>query len=120
MTEETRRYLVIVELSDTAIERLQILVPRLQNILARLSTEPPQQAFRSVSADMFGYFIRSTLVAGQISARIESPGKQGPRHGPPIEQPVLLGKDSLFIIEIGEDFSAGRGFTRAGAWLQHH
>jgi|SRR5580704_4168541 hypothetical protein len=68
------RFLVIVMLGDSSPSRLQTLVPRLQEVLAALSTEPTQQAFRSATADIFGYFLRSTLRAGQLLGRLETPG----------------------------------------------
>ena len=120
MAEETRRYLVILSLSDTTPQRLETAVPHLRDILARLSTTAPETAFRSKKADMVGFFIRSTKVAAQISARLESPGKESFYADTPIEEPPLSGADSLFVVEIGEDFKAGRGFTRAGTWLQRH
>ncbi len=120
MVEEARRYLVIISLSDTAPQRLRSLAPHLQDILARLSTEAIEIAFRSVTADMFGFFVRSTLAADQIIARLESPGREGFYEDDSVEEPGLTGADSLFVIEIGEDFKAGRGFTRAGTWLQRH
>jgi len=85
-----------------------------------MSTEPIEQAFRSVTADMFGYFIRTKLVARQIAAAIESPGKQAWIYDKTTVPPFLNNQDAILVVEIGEDFLAGRGFTRAGTWLQHH
>jgi hypothetical protein len=103
------RFLVIVMLGDSSPSRLQTLVPRLQEVLAALSTEPTQQAFRSATADIFGYFLRSTLRAGQLLGRLETPD-------PP---PFLDNADSLLILEIGEDISA-IGRSNTWRWLQHH
>ncbi len=120
MTEETRRYLVIVSLSDSTPQRLGVIVPWLQDVLAQISTDTLEMAFHSMTRDIFGYFVKSSGTAGQIKARLESPGKQSFQPSTEIEQPMLFGEDSLFIIEIGEDFQAGKGFTRAGTWLQRH
>ena len=120
---ETRRYLVILSLKTTEPARLQALVPSLKEVLSSVSREPIEQVFRSVTADVFGFFIRSRLAAGQIVAAIESPGKawwQKDNGRIPDVEPFLQTGDALMVVEIGEDFVAGFGFTRAGNWLQHH
>ena len=119
----TRRYLVILSLKSTEPARLQTLVPTLKEVLSNVSTEPIEQVFRSVKADVFGFFIRSRLVAGQIVAAIESPGKdQWLRDHDRIPDiaPFLQSGDGLMVVEIGEDFKATVGFTRAQTWLQRH
>lgn len=108
-TEETR-YHVIVKLSAADPLRLQKLVPALQAALDRISIAPVEQVFRSATADVFGYFIRSNLRAHQILAAIEAPNGG----------PFLDGKDAVFVFEVGSQFSAGVGFTRAATWLQRH
>ncbi len=119
----TRRYLVILNLKSTEPARLQTLVPSLKDVLSNVSTEPIEQVFRSVRADVFGFFIRSRLVAGQIVAAIQSPGKkswQQDNDRIPDIAPFLQSGDGLMVVEMGEDFRAEVGFTRAGTWLQHH
>lgn len=119
----TRRYLVILSLKSTEPARLQTLVPTLKEVLSNVSTEPIEQVFRSVTADVFGFFIRSRLVAGQIVAAIESPGEdQWLRDHDRIPNiaPFLQSGDGLMVVEIGEDFKATVGFTRAQTWLQRH
>jgi hypothetical protein len=53
---EGTRYLVILTLAGSSRNRLITLVPNLQNVLKGLSAEPIEQAFRSTTADTFGYF----------------------------------------------------------------
>ena len=120
---KTRRYLVILNLESTELARLQTLIPSLEAVLSNVSTEPIEQVFRSVTADVFGFFIRSRLVAPQIVAAIQSPGKnrwQQDNDRIPDIEPFLQSGDGLMVVEIGEDFKAEVGFTRAGTWLQHH
>ena len=120
---ETKRYLVILNLKSTEPARLQTLVPSLKAVLSNVSTEPIEQVFRSVTADVFGFFIRSRLVPRQIVAAIQSPGKalwQKDNDRIPDIGPFLQSGDGLMVVEIGEDFQAEAGFTRAGTWLQHH
>ena len=110
------RYLVLVKLHDSSPAKLVKLVPRLQEQLSRLSKATPEQVFRSATADVFGYFISSTLKARQIVAAIESPGSS---YLSDVE-PILDGKDGLFVLELADDFTATTGFTRSGTWLQHN
>ena len=119
----TKRFLIVVSLGSTEPSRLVDLVPSLQKVLQSLSTETPEQAFRSATADIFGYFIRSRLTARQITSAIESPGRVSVQLEEAYAQdihPFLDNKDGVLAIEIGKDFSAGVGFTRVGTWLQHH
>lgn len=92
------------------------LVPALQKELASMSEAPPEQAFRSVTADMFGYFIKTKMVSRQIVAAIQSPRQLSPRD----YFTILEGKDKLFVMEVGADFMGTEGFTRATTWLQRH
>lgn len=119
MTKAGKQFLIVIQLGNTEVSRLQSLVPRLQEHLARISTEPVEQAFRSVTADLFGYVIRSRMVAGQIAASIETPQKDDSLFAPTVS-PLLDGRDNLFVVELGEDTETRRGFNRLGAWLQHH
>lgn len=114
--QDTKRYLVIFHLRDSSAARLLRLIPRLQEGLGRLSKSPIEQAFRSVTADLFAYGITSTMAPAQLVAAIESPGRQWHSE----TEPYLLGDDHLMVMEIGRDFSAGPGFTRFGTWLQRH
>lgn len=119
----TRRYLVIINLKSAEPARLQTIVPPLKIVLSSVSTEPIEQVFRSVTADVFGFFIRSRLVAGQIVAAIESPGKKSWQRDDdriPDIAPFLQSGDGLMVVEMGEDFKATVGFTRAQTWLQRH
>ena len=71
---ERRTFLVIFQLNNASHQRLATMIPRLTALLGRLSKEPIEQAFRSATADLFGYSIISNLNAAQIKAAIESPG----------------------------------------------
>ena len=109
-----RSYLVVIELADTKVDRLKMLAPSLIDVLNSLSNTPSEQAFRSVNADLFGYFVKTKLVSRQISAAIQSPN-------PKLNiTPFLTNEDGIFVLELGDDFLAGKGFTRAATWLQHH
>lgn len=117
MTEpsDTRRYLVLVQMGESSPQRLQMVVPRLQETLQRISTAGTEQLFRSITADYFGYLIRSKMNAHQIAAAIESPSPTIGR----IVEPILDGKDRLSVHELGQDH-ASRWTTRALTWLQRH
>ena len=112
------RYLVVIRLKDASPARLRKVVPDLLRVLARLSDgHPAEQVFRAATGDLFGYIISSKLNAAQIHAGIESPGGS---HRAKAEDVVLEGGDAAFVLEVGNDFAAGHGFTRVGTWLQRH
>jgi hypothetical protein len=113
------RYLVIVSVGNASAANLMKVVPKVKEALTKLSSEPLEQAFRAVSGDTFGFFIRSQRQPGQIVAALQSPG--GPEWSDaPFKEPFLGGADNLFVIELGEKFYATTGFGRAGTWLQRH
>ncbi|SEG61170.1 hypothetical protein [Bosea lathyri] len=114
--DKLKRFLVLVRVYDTTRDNLAKVVPPLQAQLAQLGQGSPEQVFRSLGGDTFGYFISSKLASGQILAALESPGKGGYAG----TEPFLGGKDALFVMEIGSDFQASQGFTRAGTWLQRN
>jgi hypothetical protein len=116
-----KRYLVILSLKDATVPHLAEVIPRIQQTLARLATESPQQAFRTRHGDTVGYLLRSRSHAREIATRLQTPAKQplGLRITQ-AEMPFLTNADAIFVIELGEDFHATAGFTRAGTWLQHH
>jgi hypothetical protein len=118
MTKEGKQFLVVLQLGKADVQRLQSLVPKLKKHLESLSNEPIEQVFRSVSADIFGYAIRSKLAAGQIAASIETPERDSSREL--TKPPFLDSRDHVLVLELGEDFQAGPGFTRFGTWLQRH
>lgn len=113
---ESRHLLVVFHLAACTPERLRDVVPRIQAALTKLSEEPIEQAFRSSNADLFGYAIKSKLAAKAIQAALESPGGKYRSDA----YPPLDGADNLLVLEIGADYSAGKGFTRLGTWLQRH
>ena len=114
---DARQYAVIVQLGrNTSPQRLAEMIPRLRDQLSALSEGPPEQLLRSVTADLFGWLIRSKMTAPQIHAAIESPGRYT---GPKVD-PFLDGSDGLIVLQVGPDFLAGKGFTRVGTWLQRH
>lgn len=122
MEKEGSRFLVVLRLGSTSPQRLTDLIPALQDTLQGLSTEPIEQAFRSATADVFGYFIRAKRYASQIYSAIQSPGLPAHEREPDTTYMTefLDNQDHLMVLEIGEDFRAGQGFSRVGAWLQHH
>jgi hypothetical protein len=106
-----RRFLVVVRLGDTSPRHLSAVVPPLQTQLASVSAVAPEQVWRSVNADVFGYFIKSSMNAGQISAALDKP----------VKMPAFLGgHDSVLVIEVGTDFSASQEFTMPITWLRRN
>lgn len=113
--KESMRYIVLFQMYNADAQRLGRIVPRIVEMLQRISSTGTEQFFRSVHGDVFAYFVRSTMNAAQVAAAIESPG---PAYGTRV-LPILDGNDKVTVIEIGPDFS-GRGIGRAAVWLQRH
>jgi|HubBroStandDraft_1064217.scaffolds.fasta_scaffold304047_2 hypothetical protein len=116
MTEQIKRLLVIVQLKAPTMERIQKVVPLLQEALRKISREPVETAFRSAGSDTFGFFIKTNLRPRGILDRIQAPGHSII----PDQRPFLDGGDSVFALELGSDWSATEGFSRAYTWLQRH
>lgn len=110
------QFLVIFNLKNAKPPRLITMIPQLESLLKGLSKQPIEIAFRSATADIYGYGLVSEMNASQLKAAIESPGRS--RFSD--KEPVLEGDDRLMILELGKDFHAGEGFTRFGTWLQRH
>lgn len=111
------RYLVIVQLGQATVSHVSNLVPSLQAELGAMSKEPVELAFRSATADLFGFFVDTDLAPQQIRARIESPGGVSSLTS---KMPILEGNDALLIIQLGAEADSTKGFTRALTWLQRH
>lgn len=121
LTNLGTQYLAIFRLADHSHERLGKVVPRIQDALERMSNGSVEIALRSVNGDIFGYFLRFRLNSKQIKVNIESPAKSTARYSfNQNDIPMLSGNDSVMVLSLGEDFVAGKGFTRAGTWLQRH
>jgi hypothetical protein len=114
MEFDLRRYLIILQLGQTSPERLQQLAPRLQKVLSKYSSQPVEPAFRCITADTFGYLIRSSADARIICSGIKSPDPGSPGG----VQRFLKDSDQLLIVEIGEDSVVGNGFGAVEAWLK--
>ena len=70
-----KQFLIVLSVSPCTPDRLRTFVPAIKSLLERLSTGAIEQLFRSMSADHFGYLIRSQFVAHQILAAIETAQK---------------------------------------------
>lgn len=115
------QFLVLLKISPCDYERLQVFTPALRELLARISTEPIELFFRSENYDVFGFFIRSKLRAGQILAAVESPQRESWEKGGGKDfPPFLTGEDHVAVIQVGPDHSSRVGFSRALTWMQRH
>jgi hypothetical protein len=109
-----RRYFVTVALHAPTRERFLKVGTEVQKVLKAASVTPPEMAFAAGDGSVFSCFVKSSLRAGEIHNRINSPGGQFDMRSPPI----LEGHDTVFVLEIGADFSISRVLGRAAAWLQ--
>lgn len=76
---EGKQYLVVIQLINTTPERLlkraADIMPKIKETLRSISTEPIESAFHSVTADLFGFGLRSERDPYQIRALLESPSE---------------------------------------------
>ena len=61
-----KQFLIVLSVSPCIPDRLRMFVPAIKSLLERLSTGAIEQLFRSMSADHFGYLIRSKFVANRL------------------------------------------------------
>lgn len=104
---EVNRYFVLIELgAATDNARLVRDVPKIIELLDRLSNKEKEQVCRSGDGKLFGFFIKSKLPVAALRAEFE-------------KSTHTTNKDSFLVFEVGKDFN-GIGFSRAWTWLQHH
>lgn len=63
---EPKHYMVLLQLGDTAQQRLAKIIPDLTTILNYLADDKPELLFRAVRADIFGYLLTSKFTPIQI------------------------------------------------------
>lgn len=107
MTDESKRYLAIVQLkSDSTLQRIANNVPKIKTIIERHSSGEMEQAFRSNDGQLFGFFYKSRLPGDMFRAEFEK------------SDGTITG-DSLLVLEAGP-LTTAQGFSRAWTWLQRH
>lgn len=111
---ELLQFLVIIKLNAATPQRLSQVVPEIVKALKPVSVTAPEVAFTSEKGDTFGYLVKSGNGAAMIYQRIVSPGGNFDTRTPAI----LLGLDSVLVIEVGRQFMSGEGFGRVAAWLK--
>lgn len=117
--KQGKRYLVVFEINPATSERLADFVPKAKFVLSNLSPSGIEQALRSVQADIFGWVIRSKRNVHQVLKLLESP-TDVPYPLKPLGEPFLTNQDHILVLEIGEEFTSTRGFSRLTTWLQRH
>lgn len=81
----------------------------IKNLIGELSPDN-ELAYTTPDASAFGFLIMSSLRAGQIAHRINSPA---------VGLSALRSGDSLLVLELGDD-TADVANSRAQGWLLHH
>jgi hypothetical protein len=119
-SKEGKQFLVLVSVSPCTPARLETFIPGLKGLLEKISVAPIEQFFRAMSADHFGYLIRSKLVAQAILAAIETPQKESISLRNDIIPPFLTNQDKVAVLELGPTFATQQGFSRVSTWLQRH
>ncbi len=111
MADATRQYLVILHLGDASPSRLRGVVPAFKAALERLGIDAPEQAFRSSTGELFGYFMQSKLLPRQIASAIRSPARDVITGAAMTasQVPFLDNRDGLMVLELGDEFVAGGG-----------
>lgn len=106
MSDEPKRYLVVVQLkSDASPQRIRNDVPLILEWVQHFSKGEQEAAFRSNDGLLFGFFIKT---AAPQFLQPEFEKCRGTING-----------DSMLAFEAG-DLAGGVGFSRAWTWLQRH
>ena len=124
MTDETRRFLLLIELPRVTVQRLQDLVPRLQKAIDRMSGADFALAYRAPNGKVISYVMRSKLAAAQIRARLteEPQAWRSFQDDPEYKVQVQLqqSRQDFAVVELGTDFDTRRFLDKLEPWLAHH
>ena len=114
-----RCYLLHVNLGGKPSKsRIAEAAQQIKTLVERLSPDH-QLAYTSGDGSAFGFFLKSSLRAGEIAHRVHSPGSNDPNPAQVAPPSPLRNEDSLLVLEIGADVSE-IGKNRVQAWFQHH
>ncbi len=112
-------YLLHVNLGGKpAKSRIAEAAQQINTLVEQLSPDH-QLAYTSGDGSTFGFFLKSSLRAGQIAHKVNSPVSNEPNPAQVAPSSPLRNDDTLLVMEIGEDVSMV-GKTRIQAWFQYH
>jgi hypothetical protein len=114
------RYLVVFELNPASPHRLGRDLPNLRAALEKLSTTPIEIAFRSTGGETFAFGIRAKMHPGAVQKALESPAGDYWKARDLHVEPFLTNADGVLVLEVGDQFGAGNGFSRFATWIQRH
>lgn len=111
---EKSTYLVVVRLAAANANpaRLRESAPIVKTVIEKYSDRETQLVFTTPDGSTFGWFINTNQPIEKLRAALYGETKDTVHAG-------LLNDDSLLILQVGEEY-AGRGFSQAWTWLQHH
>lgn len=114
-----RSYLLHVNLGGKPSKsRIAEAAQQIKALVEQLSPDH-QLAYTSGDGSAFGFFLKSSLRAGQIAHRVVSPTLNDPKPAQVAPPSPLRNEDGLLVLEIGTDVSEV-GKSRVQAWFQHH
>ena len=114
------RYLAIFSLNPATPKRLAADLPNLKSALEKLSVAPIELAFRSLGGEYFAYGIRAKMHPGAVQKALESPAGDYWKARDLRVEPFLTNQDGVLVLELGDSFGAGNGFSRFATWIQRH
>lgn len=115
---ELKKFIVIIRLESALsrvgskmkadMGRVAVAANQINSQINAISNKKPQMVFSDLDSVTMGFLIDSHLPAGLIQEKIGAGDRP---------QRILLGSDSILVIELGEDFS-GFGNALKYSWLQ--
>jgi hypothetical protein len=115
---DIKKFIVIIRLESALsrvgnkmkvdIGRVAVACNQINSQINAISNKKPQMVFSDLDSVTMGFLIDSHLPAGLIQEKISAGNRP---------QRILLGSDSILVIELGENFS-GFGNALKYSWLQ--
>lgn len=109
--KELRSYFVHIELAEGTITRIKEAGQAVSDILKSITKDKIVVAHRSINHDQFGFFVRTSMVARQIFAALNTPRGLN-------SVSALRSGDKVLVVNVGND-ADGIEKHDAIRWLQH-
>lgn len=114
---ELKKYLVHVELALATVERVAEAGAAVAGTLKEISKGEMTPAYRSVSHDMFGFFVQTSLIPAQIRSALNTPRFKAADPSTYYKPSAFRDGDRVLIVDVGKD-ALSIGKDDAARWLQ--
>ncbi len=114
------KYLIHIRLGECDIARMNESVPLINKTIKSISNGNMQLAYTSEDGKSFSIIAECNKSARYIRAVVSGKESISERFGDvSYGDTGFRSDDSIFVIEVGSDFSA-IGFGKLSAWMQYH